>query len=86
MEGSVRITVLATGFEPEAGAPAAKAAATETPRETAAAAAVAAVAAPAATEPQPEAKEETPARRGAFQEEPTYDEDDIDIPAFLRRR
>ena len=81
MEGSVRITVLATGFEAEedAAAPAAKLAAEE--RRVSGA--------PVATAPapQPEAKDEAPAaRRGAFQEEPTYDEDDIDIPAFLRRR
>lgn len=85
MEGSVRITVLATGFEVEpsaAVAPVKPAAAGEERREVAASAA----ATPAAPEAKPEAKDEAPARRGAFQEEPTYDEDDIDIPAFLRRR
>ncbi len=38
----------------------------------------------AAEEEEPGA---TPSRESPFQEElPTYDEDDIDIPAFLRRR
>ena len=80
MEGQVRITVLATGFENQE-CPAVPAKADEK-REAPAAAAPAVAAAP---EPQPEVKEEQP-KRTPFQEEPTYDEDDIDIPAFLRRR
>jgi len=79
MEGTVRITVLATGFEqrePAAEAPAAQQTATSAP---------AAVATAAATvEPAEEPRE--PRRATPYQEEPTYDEDDIDIPAFLRRR
>lgn len=76
MEGQVRITVLATGFENQEKPAAAPR--TEEKREAPVAAAA------AAPEPQPE-KEEQP-KRAPFQEEPTYDEDDIDIPAFLRRR
>lgn len=78
MEGTVRITVLATGFEPRE--PAAKAA-PEKPAEAAASAAAAEK--PAAETPAEEPREP---RRSPYQEEPTYDEDDIDIPAFLRRR
>jgi len=68
MEGHVRVTVLATGFEvepaPRRGARPGHAPPPATPREE-----------PATDE------------RKAFDEElPTYDEDDIDIPAFLRRR
>ena len=81
MEGAVRITVLATGFEPEADAAPAAKPAVEEKREAAPAPAAATPSVPVV-----ETKEEAPARRGAFQEEPTYDEDDIDIPAFLRRR
>lgn len=77
MEGQVRITVLATGFEE--AQPAAKPA--EKPE---AARAEETPAARAAAEPEEQPKET--AKRTAFQEEPTYDEDDIDIPAFLRRR
>ena len=77
MEGQIRITVLATGFEePQAPAKAEK-------KEAARAEEAAAPARPAA-EPEEEPKEA--GKRAAFQEEPTYDEDDIDIPAFLRRR
>lgn len=76
MEGSVRITVLATGFEQRE--PAAQAA----PEKEAGAAAPAPAAAPA-VETTEEPREP---RRSPYQEEPTYDEDDIDIPAFLRRR
>jgi cell division protein FtsZ len=74
MEGQVRITVLATGFDEARPTPRrARAESAAAPRPTAAAAA-----APAA---------ETPPASAAFAEEmPTYDEDDIDIPAFLRRR
>jgi cell division protein FtsZ len=77
MEGQVRVTVLATGFEePKAPTKAEPAERKEAPR--------AEPTAREAAEKADEAKE--PAKRGAFQEEPTYDEDDIDIPAFLRRR
>ncbi len=72
MEGQVRITVLATGFDEQRPAP------RRGRQEAQAAVRPAAAAAPAAAE-SPTA--------GAFTEEmPTYDEDDIDIPAFLRRR
>ena len=78
MEGQVRITVLATGFDEQRPTP--RRARTESaaaPRPAAAAAANAA--APAADASKKPAS--------AFTEElPTYDEDDIDIPAFLRRR
>jgi cell division protein FtsZ len=76
MEGAIRITVLATGFEePQAAKSTEKKEAAKV-EET-----------PPAREAAP--KEEEPkdsSKKGAFQEEPTYDEDDIDIPAFLRRR
>jgi len=86
MEGSVRITVLATGFEPRepaVEAPARQEAAAPAPAPAAAATPTAPpIVAPAGA---PDESRET--RRGtAYQEEPTYDEDDIDIPAFLRRR
>ncbi len=65
MEGQIRLTVLATGFDqPRPVRPRRRVAAAE--------------------EEEPGA---TPSRESPFQEElPTYDEDDIDIPAFLRRR
>lgn len=79
MEGSIRITVLATGFEPKTPAEEAQkdkeAAAPQPPTTPSPAAA-----------PSAPASETREARRSPFQEEPTYDEDDIDIPAFLRRR
>lgn len=84
MEGMIRITVLATGFEPQqAETPAAKPAEERFEQRAAAADRREEPAAAVAPEPQA-AKEET--KKAAFQEEPTYDEDDIDIPAFLRRR
>ncbi len=79
MEGSIRITVLATGFEPKA--PAAE---TQAQQEAAAPQPTAA-ASPASAAPSTSVDAREP-RRSPFQEEPTYDEDDIDIPAFLRRR
>ncbi len=73
MEGQVRITVLATGFDEQRPAP------RRTRQESQIAARPASTSAAATAA-------ETPAS-GAFTEEmPTYDEDDIDIPAFLRRR
>ncbi len=65
MEGQIRLTVLATGFDqPRPVRPRRRVTAAE--------------------EEEPGA---TPSRESPFQEElPTYDEDDIDIPAFLRRR
>ena len=77
MEGSLRVTVLATGFERDLGARP-RPAATTTPTTTEGAQ-------PAATgAATPAAAEST---QSAFDEDlPTYDEDDIDIPAFLRRR
>ncbi len=78
MEGSLRVTVLATGFDRDARARPRPAVAT-TPTATAN---DAATAAPSATTPAA-----TESTQSAFDEDlPTYDEDDIDIPAFLRRR
>jgi len=72
MEGQVRITVLATGFDEM------RPAAAHRGRGAAEARPATAAGAPAETAAQ---------TTGAFQEEmPTYDEDDVDIPAFLRRR
>lgn len=72
MEGQVRITVLATGFDEQRPAP-------RRARQEA-------LAAPRPAAPAVSPTAET-AAGGAFAEEmPTYDEDDIDIPAFLRRR
>jgi cell division protein FtsZ len=90
IEGTIRVTVLATGFQPdyhsqereeaikrevrgaeeEERRPAGRAEQRETPQRE-----------------RPD-QEERPAAAEAFEEEelPTYDEDDIDIPAFLRRR
>lgn len=83
LEGEIRVTVLATGFEAgyrrQREQPAReRARADKEEREPAPA---------AAREERPE-REERPAAAEAFEEEdmPTYDEDDIDIPAFLRRR
>ena len=71
-EGQVRITVLATGFDEQRPAP--RRARQESQAATR----------PAAPTVPPTAET---AVGGAFTEEmPTYDEDDIDIPAFLRRR
>lgn len=76
MQGEVRITVLATGFDAEAVTAIAE---TATPaREPMP------VEAPAA---QAEAPTEAPEKKKEAGEElPTYDQDDVDIPAFLRRR
>lgn len=74
MEGQVRITVLATGFD-EARSAARRA------RTEAAAAPKPAAAARLGVGAEPAA-----AASPFTQEMPTYDEDDIDIPAFLRRR
>ncbi len=66
MEGSLRVTVVATGFD-EARRP--------TVRRRL-----------SGTEEAGDTEAPTPAGESPFQEElPTYDEDDIDIPAFLRR-
>lgn len=73
MEGQVRITVLATGFDE--ARPGQR-------RPLAAAEHKAAIPSAAGAGGEP-----TSAAQQAFSEElPTYDEDDIDIPAFLRRR
>jgi len=72
MEGQMRVTVLATGFD-VGGRPQATSAARpeEEPAEAAAAAPSLAPSAPSS----------------AFEQDvPTYDEDDVDIPAFLRRK
>lgn len=68
LEGQVRVTVLATGFE---GAPAAR----RPPRQ--------ATEGPARETPE---EAETGEQKPFEEELPTYNEDDIDIPAFLRRR
>lgn len=74
MEGSLRVTVLATGFE-GGKKPAARPAAPARGRSEAAA------------EPAPSPAPAQTSVAAAFEEDlPTYDEDDIDIPAFLRRR
>jgi cell division protein FtsZ len=99
IEGMIRVTVLATGFQPDyaardlsvrrEGRPA------EEPRPAREEARPAPRAAERPAEPARERERERPAAREekapaaeAFEEEelPTYDEDDIDIPAFLRRR
>ena len=70
-EGDVRITVLATGFDAERKEPAKPA--KKPPPE----------------EPGEQAREVEESRKRPSEERaelPTYDEDDIDIPAFLRRR
>ncbi len=89
LEGQLRVTVLATGFDPDYRS---RERAQEIKRE---------VRVGEDEEPErqrrperadrPERereREERPATADAFEEEdlPTYDEDDIDIPAFLRRR
>ncbi len=68
LEGQVRVTVLATGFE---GTPAAR----RPPRQV--------TEGPARETPE---EAETGEQKPFEEELPTYDEDDIDIPAFLRRR
>ncbi len=72
MEGQMRVTVLATGFDagPRPQRATASASAEEEPAESAVAAPSLATSAPSAFE----------------QDMPTYDEDDVDIPAFLRRK
>jgi cell division protein FtsZ len=80
-EGEVRVTVLATGFDEERRPPPAAAAGRR----------------PAGRAQRPEPEPEKPAAEAREEEAeakpkpvpdelPTYDEDDIDIPAFLRRR
>lgn len=87
MEGTVRITVLATGFESEAPEGKAVAEESQAAPATSSASASREKEAPAPAEKAEKADETSQSRRGgAFQDEPTYDEDDIDIPAFLRRR
>ena len=97
IEGMIRVTVLATGFQPDyaardlsvrrEGRPAEE---PRTAREEARPAprAAARPAEPARERERPAAREEKAPAAEAFEEEelPTYDEDDIDIPAFLRRR
>lgn len=87
MEGQVRITVLATGFD----AVQAQAAPAEGRAEAARPAERRAPEAPAARAPEEEEgkkrDESRDRRRAAFSDDmPTYDEDDLDIPAFLRRK
>ncbi|MFP3902812.1 MAG: cell division protein FtsZ [Armatimonadota bacterium] len=73
MEDEIRVTVLATGFSPEDRERQAASQAQE--RETV-----------SEEEPEPTAASQPSSEREAFSEEaPTYDEDDLDIPAFLRR-
>ncbi|MFQ6099505.1 MAG: cell division protein FtsZ [Armatimonadota bacterium] len=76
-EGEVRVTVLATGFDEERRPPRPAAPRRATPVEK------------PEPEKEPEAVEEAEAEEKPelkSEELPTYDEDDIDIPAFLRRR
>jgi cell division protein FtsZ len=90
MQGQVRITVLATGFD--APAPKEKEASRE--RESAPSFAARKAEAPAKEAAAPVEEEDTKKReesrdrrRAAFSDDmPTYDEDDLDIPAFLRRK
>ncbi|MCD6360064.1 MAG: cell division protein FtsZ [Armatimonadetes bacterium] len=72
MEGTLRVTVLATGFDRNISGPSV----------------IVAGSASRSSEPAAEPRTETPtATSEAFEDDmPTYDEDDIDIPAFLRRR
>ena len=85
MEGSVRITVLATGFSPDTRAArelaAAAAAASEPQAVAATTPGPAAAATPAAAAPAAEAK-----KPSLSDDLGNLDEDDIDIPAFLRRK
>jgi len=84
MEGSVRITVLATGFSPEARAARELAAAPEAaPEPQPLAAAATPQPAAAATEAAPAAEAKKPS---LSEDLGALDEDDIDIPAFLRRK
>ncbi len=73
MDGQIRVTVLATGFE---GQPKRKAPAVATPPQEE----------PQPAEPPPAAEIPAPNAAAFDQEPPTYNEDDTDIPAFLRRR
>ena len=80
MQGQVRITVLATGFDAEAQ---------KAPEATAAqeASAPGRPEAPRAIEEDRRRDDGRERRRTAFTDDmPTYDEDDLDIPAFLRRK
>ncbi len=80
MEGSLRVTVLATGFEADyRGSPREEA----TRREVRVG-----EERPGRAEAERVAPEREERAGEAFEDEdlPTYDEDDIDIPAFLRRR
>jgi len=79
LEGSVRVTVLATGFDADYQARS---------RERAAGAEARPTDARAEPERIPAQAEREERAAAAFEDEdlPTYDEDDIDIPAFLRRR
>ncbi len=77
MEGQIRVTVLATGFDVDFSKGTKKAAA-EPARTAPSAQAI--PTAPSIATPQP------PAPAPFEQETPTYNEDDMDIPAFLRRR
>lgn len=82
IEGQIRVTVLATGFE--AGYRRQR---EQTARREASARGEEREA-PRSPARERQEREERPATAEAFEEEdlPTYDEDDIDIPAFLRRR
>lgn len=87
MEGQVRITVLATGFD-QKELPVEKEAAEEAHVPQVQTEPPSVTRTPAEETPREAAAQQPkePAKRSPFQEEPTYDEDDIDIPAFLRRR
>ncbi len=76
-EGEIRVTVLATGFEKRAEPTPARPLTPGEPKKEAEEAGP-------QEEPAEEAEEPTERRRRT--ELPTYPEDDLDIPAFLRRR
>jgi len=87
MGGQIRITVLATGFD-ERKAPAPSLRVESKPETTPERAERRAEAPRAAEDDQSRKRDESRERRkSAFSDDmPTYDEDDLDIPAFLRRK
>jgi cell division protein FtsZ len=80
MQGEVRITVVATGFEPPQ--PVVEKPAASREREPFTMPAVE----PAAPEKAAPTEDKDKDKKKASEELPTYDQDDVDIPAFLRRR
>ena len=84
MEGQVRITVIATGFEPKPPIAETAAKGSAAVSEARPATAVAEAASAAATEAA--ATEAQPARKTFAEQVPTLEEEDQELPAFLRRR